>query len=185
MKEMMRRAAVALALAGASLAASAALVSHDLDWVGAGGYSMTGSFTYDTASVGGDNLITQADLTAFTINFFDPASALLKTYTSVADAQVFAFHTDTLLIDQGPSINFVVGQISPTDYLLIRANGCTGNDMVLYQGNGGCGAPNQFLDRAGTVTATPTNGVPEPTTLALVGLALAGLALRGSRRQAA
>jgi hypothetical protein len=184
MKSFIRRLAVLASLIAAPVFSSAAVVSYELDWTGAGGYSASGSFSFDTATIGGDNLITEVDLTAFTISFFSPASTLLKAYSALSDAQRFAFHTNTLAIDQGPSINLILGRIGVSDYLLIRGNGCNGDNMVLYQGNGLCPPIGTFLDRAGTVTASPAGAVPEPESLQLIAMALLGVAFIARRRRA-
>lgn len=181
MKSIVRTLVVLASLVAAPVVANAAVVSYDLDWTGAGGYSADGSFSFDTATIGGDNLITEDDLTAFTISFFSPANTLLKTYSALSDAQELAFHTNTLAIDQGPSINLVLGRIGTSEYLLIRGNGCNGDNMILYQGNGSCFS-GTFLDRAGRLTASPSGAVPEPGSLQLIALALLGAAFVARRR---
>jgi hypothetical protein len=148
----------------------AAILSYDLSWTGDGGYSASGVFTFDDSVIGVDNLITEVDLSTFDISFFDPGASLLRSY-SIGELAFFdfSFRTDTLLIDQGPASSVQIGTFGTAgvDFTLLRINGCTGDQMLLYSGTGSCASPpNQFLDVNGRLIASATN-VPVPASLAL------------------
>jgi hypothetical protein len=170
-------------LLGASLLlsgqANAAVETWNLSWQGDDGYSMSGSFSYDTASAG-DNLIQESELTSMTVSFFDPSNALLKTYNKADQPQLnFNFETNTGLVRQSgfpfDDFNFYAGADDPGGYVLVISNTC-GSGKTFFEGFGTC--DEGILDTNGTVIATrAVIVVPEPGSLALFGAALAGLAV--------
>lgn len=166
----------------APISASATLLNYDLSWTGDSGYSLSGAFAFDDTSIGGDNLVTQVDMLNFSYDLYDNSSNLIKSYNiSTMTSFLFSFHTDTLLIDQGPGFDLQLGAIGTSDFILIRANGCTGDSMLLYQGDGGC--PGTQLDHNGFLTASVAS-VPEPSVIALMSLGLLGfVAIRRKRNK--
>jgi len=124
---------VALALCGNNPAQA---ITYDFSWNGNGGYSATGSFSYDenTApekfSESGPGA-TQA-LQSLNVSFFNPSANLIATYNNVVNeistGQYFKFNFNTVtkeifgLIDLG-------GEVAGETYL----KGTVNTDLSLYQ----------------------------------------------------
>jgi hypothetical protein len=180
MIKTLKRFIVAGALLAASAAAHAAV--YTISWTGSGGYSMTGSMSFSDALLG-TGPITASSLTSFSIEGFLGAASV-GTWDRFADGLGvgfnFNFNFDTT------TEQFLTGGFSASS---------TGQDWNTTTGGSTCntfgfssGSASQGLCINGssfvgaipisqpTLIATRVSSVPEPSALALLGVALAGFA---------
>lgn len=179
-------AALAAVMLGLALATPghAAPVTFSFNWTGDAGYSARGLFTYDAATAPatieefGDG--PTDNLSALSVSFFDPFNSLLQSFDTVSagvsNSPFFQFNFDTktqsvfgfLNIGGGSGAvagdRFFLCSFGPSDCRLR----VIGDDDV--------------LDIAFGDATFDISAVPEPATVALVGLALVGVAATRSRK---
>ena len=88
-------------------------MTYDMFWTGDGGYSMTGVFSFDDASLAASPLVGYLDLLSFEATAFKPDGSALETYAfSQSDYSVFStksflinfnFESDTGILRQDAS----------------------------------------------------------------------------------
>ncbi|WP_228025224.1 histidine phosphatase family protein [cf. Phormidesmis sp. LEGE 11477] len=65
----------------ADLSESSGITTFNFDWTGQiAGFSVQGTFSYDSDQIYTEDIVREKDLTAFDISFFDPDGNLLRTY---------------------------------------------------------------------------------------------------------
>ena len=169
--------------------------SFDLSWVGANGYSMSGMFSY--WDVFDDGVIEGNNLTSLMIEGFR-YGASLGTWDLVADglgngALPLEFNFDTTTNE------FLVGGLPEDDMAQLwnvfsnpgLGFGSTGDGINTAEGllqDGGLIIDSFLIDAGSTLTATPKEGItqepiPEPATVALLGIGIVGLAGAEVRRR--
>lgn len=201
---------VGLSVVGWSQKAEATVMTYDMFWTGDGGYSMTGAFSFDDASLDASPLVGFMDLLAFEATAFRPNGTALETYAfSQTDYSIFStknfiinfnFESDTGLLRQDGSGGllspfnlffgaFTSGQIQPTGWFLYEGAGCnfffkTVLDSTSPECSTRWDASDESLVqvrlRGGTQVEVQ---VPEPGTLAIFGLGLAGLGFAARRKR--
>jgi hypothetical protein len=166
-------------------AANAAVYTYDIDWTGANGYSMSGSFSFENSTAG--SLVTAHGLLSFSIEGFLNGSSLgsysgpLSTGSEFdADFSQFNFYTATETFKLGfaygsgdypaqvPSQMWNIYN-TPTG---IGFGSGTGTQALWLDGN--YIVDSSILTGDSTLTATLTS-VPIPAAAWLFGSALAGL----------
>ncbi|MBD2253487.1 PEP-CTERM sorting domain-containing protein [Nostoc parmelioides] len=171
-------AATMTIVAGVNNQAQAA--DFNFNWLGDGGYSATGSFSYDEATA--PTIISESGsgatnvLESLSVSFFDPSNNLLGTYNTVSGgvsaSNFFAFNFDTSSQTLFGPLNIGGGTGVIGEYFF---SGTVGNSLTLRQD----------VDQAGTsITLDQNSGaiqvssVPEPT--AILGLLAFGTLGLGS-----
>ncbi|MFZ4700355.1 MAG: PEP-CTERM sorting domain-containing protein [Candidatus Methylumidiphilus sp.] len=155
---------------------------NDFTWTGESGYTVTGSFNYDSTQpiVGADGSgdVLAGGIQNLSVSFFNPSKALLYTVQNISNGfsnyDFLNFHFDTLLkriVGDDQNGLFNIGQ------------DLVAGDMHL---NGAIGGYSNLLNFAGDTLDEIQNGtafkvVPEPTSLALFTLGLAALVSRGRK----
>lgn len=80
-----------LSVAGWSKGASATVMTYDMSWTGAQGYSITGAFAFDDSSLASSPLVGFMDLLFFEATAFKPDGTALDTYAySQTDYSIFS-----------------------------------------------------------------------------------------------
>jgi hypothetical protein len=174
----------ALSIAVSINAPKADAAMFNLNWQGSGGYSATGSLSFDDALQG--QLITKNELDSLNISFFDASNTLLQSfnYANPASDTEFNFNfnsaTGTILqsgagasatgFDLG--INYNAGQTGLDFYTAAGAATYPLGTIILEDNLApqGCAldAPPglcNVLSTGGTLVATVATAVPEPTSV--------------------
>lgn len=173
-------ASAAISVALTANAPKAEAADYDLFWEGNKGYSATGFFSFSDDLLG--DLITEDDLTDFSLSIFNPAGTLLQ-----------AFGFDSIKTEFNLNFDSATGTIlqtggfdTPTgfDFGIDLGEGETGIDFYTARGSGGFPEgeillenifgpnglePGSFeeLDRGGTLIAK-SKSVPEPTSISVL-----------------
>jgi len=188
--QKLRNVAILLVLAGASAAPSSAVpISYEFLWTGSSGYTMKGTFGFDTSS-GGDARIDETELLSLSISGYLNGT-LVGAWTLGVDPYVgaqafnFNFNPVTELFYVGGHSSSVNGQNWNDD----GSSGTSCGDPGLGL-NAGSGGQDLCVDGVlvGSIPAsTPLSAMqsPEPGTVALFGLGLAGLFIARRKRGAA
>jgi hypothetical protein len=192
MKLRIKRTLAGLSMAAAAMAipATASAIAFDIEWIGSSGYRMLGTFSYSDSLIN-TGPITEASLDSVSMTVYFsgfPQGTWDYVADGIAAPYIFNFNfdttTETLLVggtstgDQGQDWNVTPGGVS-----------CPATSVGFSSGNFGQGVCVQgsFVDRSliliGQSTLIATRSVPEPTSLALLGVGLAGIAF-GARRRA-
>ncbi|MCX7111609.1 MAG: PEP-CTERM sorting domain-containing protein [Proteobacteria bacterium] len=155
---------------------------NDFTWTGESGYTVTGSFNYDSTQpiVGADGFgdVLAGGIQNLSVSFFNPSKALLYTVQNISNGfsnyDFLNFHFDTLL-------KRIVGD--DQNGLFNLGQDIASGDMHL---NGAVGGESNLINFAAVTLDTIQSGtefkvVPEPTSLALFTLGLAALVSRGRK----
>ena len=177
-----------------STSANATILGYDMFWKGDAGYTVTGMFSFDDATVAAQ--VDETDLLSFMATAHNPSGVSLKTYDLTNQDALFNFHFDIgtqSILQSGfttSATGFLIGKgLSPVaadDWFF--GGGTTGcapsNPGIVLSEQGGC--QSQILDEFGTaLTATlKTTTVPEPATFALMGLGLVGFGFARRKKAA-
>jgi hypothetical protein len=171
------RLALACLILAVPLLAAATPITYNFSWSGTGGYSMTGSFTFDSASAA-DGAIRNGEVTSL---FFE----------GFLNGVSFATNSNANTL---PGFNFNFDTVTGQFFLGGPSNGPSGQlwnflGTGLGFGAGNAGSTLTFgaallggIDNPVPLTATLARTVPEPATLAILGIGLAGLGFFSRRK---
>jgi hypothetical protein len=159
------------------MAANADIITYDIEWTGAGGSLMTGSFTYDDLSAA-DGFVRDrdGDLLSLMITTLD-FGGLSWTWDGDA-SDPFNFNFDALL-ELFP-ISGAIGSTEAQSWnglgggLGLGVEGTSGRSGLLIDG--------RFVEATSSLTVMRRVEVPEPGTLALLGIGLLGLGMSRRRK---
>lgn len=209
-KTLLAAMVLGLSVAGWGTKANAKLLTYDMSWIGDGGYSMAGIFSFDDASLAAAPLVRFQDLLSFEATAFRPDGTALETYAfSQSDYTIFStknfiinfnFESDTGSLRQDGSGGFLspfnlffgaftAGEIQPTGWFLYEGGGCnfffkTVLDVTSPQCSTRWDASDESLVQVSLRGGAAAEAqIPEPGTLAMFGMGLVGLGFAARRKR--
>jgi hypothetical protein len=141
------------------MAANADIITYDIEWTGAGGSLMTGSFTYDDLSAA-DGFVRDRD--------GDLLSLMITTLDFGGLSWTWDGDASAIGSTEAQSWNGLGGGLG------LGVEGTSGRSGLLIDG--------RFVEATSSLTVMRRVEVPEPGTLALLGIGLLGLGMSRRRK---